>query len=156
MPRATGSIRQPEHPGYPDCSENRKFMLNTAILGIGSNDGQEEHFRSAEKRLRELFPDIRFSDPVYTEPENCPNPALFLNRVAVFRTVLPQMKIEQLLKRTEFLLGRRPENKKQGRIPIDIDLIRWNDCILKPDDLQRTYILDGIRSLLADDGSFRF
>ena len=40
-----------------------------------------------------------------------------------------------------------PDDKNFGIVPIDIDLLQWNELILKPDDLRRYYIIEGIRAL---------
>lgn len=58
-------------------------------------------------------------------------------------------EIKDVLKDIECCIGRKPEDKSCGRVPIDIDLLQWNDQILKAEDLTREYVLDGICSLLA-------
>lgn len=40
-----------------------------------------------------------------------------------------------------------PDDKNFGIVPIDIDLLQWNELIFKPDDLRRDYIIEGIRAL---------
>ena len=73
----------------------------------------------------------------------------FLNRVAVLYSEESPARIKDVLKDIECCIGRKPEDKSCGRVPIDIDLLQWNDQILKAEDLTREYVLDGICSLLA-------
>jgi 2-amino-4-hydroxy-6-hydroxymethyldihydropteridine diphosphokinase len=75
------------------------------------------------------------------------NPALFLNRVAVAFTSEEPDRLVAAFKQTERTLGRTTNGKSEGIIPIDIDLLQWNDLILKPEDLQREYVKAGIRFL---------
>ncbi|HAC21156.1 MAG TPA: hypothetical protein DCF91_03525, partial [Porphyromonadaceae bacterium] len=55
--------------------------------------------------------------------------------------------IKQLTKQIERDLGRNAEQRALGNMPMDIDIVIWNDAILKPDDLKQTYVHDAIRSL---------
>lgn len=101
----------------------------------------------ASSAIELLLPDIRWSEAVFTAPEACSNPALFLNRVGIAHTSLPVADLIRHFKQIERALGRVPENKHQGIIPMDIDLLQWNSELLKPDDMQRGYIKEGIRQL---------
>ncbi|MEG1544915.1 MAG: 2-amino-4-hydroxy-6-hydroxymethyldihydropteridine diphosphokinase [Tannerellaceae bacterium] len=123
--------------------------MNRIVLGLGSNRDSIQNIERATARLRAHFVSIRFSEAVYTEPINCLDPALFLNIVAVAESPDGPEEVRSVLKDIEYALGRRPEDKAAGRILIDIDLLQWNDRILKPDDLEREYIRAGLHSLLA-------
>ena len=103
----------------------------------------------AAEMLRAHFVFIQFSQPVYTESIDCPLSTTFLNRVAVLYSEESPVRIKDVLKDIECCIGRKPEDKSCGRVPIDIDLLQWNDQILKAEDLTREYVLDGICSLLA-------
>ena len=107
-------------------------MLNKIILSLGSNQDQEKNMAEAVRILRNQFVSIAFSNSVYTEPIGLTGSAPFLNRVAVAYTSEQPDEIKHLLKRI---------------VPIDIDLLQWNELILKPDDLRRDYIIEGIRAL---------
>lgn len=126
---------------------------NRAILCLGSNLDKEKNVERAVERLRAHFISIRFAEPVYTESFDCPVPTTFLNQVAMAYSFESAEEIRSRLKEIERALGRRPEDKALGRVPVDIDLLCWNEQVLKPDDLGRDYVLAGIRSLLGDDFS---
>lgn len=120
---------------------------NQIIIALGSNTNPRQNMERASSAIELLLPDIRWSEAVYTAPEACSNPALFLNRVGIAHTSLPVADLIRHFKQIERALGRVPENKHQGIIPMDIDLLQWNDDLLKPDDLQRSYIKAGISQL---------
>ena len=121
---------------------------NRVILCLGSNLDKEKNIERAAARLRARFVSIRFSDPVYTRSIGCPEETWFLNQVAVLYCTETTAEIITILKEIERSLGRKPEDKAVGHVPIDIDLLSWNNRVLKPDDLRRDYIISGIRSLL--------
>lgn len=120
---------------------------NQIIIALGSNTNPRQNMERASSAIELLLPDIRWSEAVYTAPEACSNPALFLNRVGIAHTSLPVADLIRHFKQIERALGRVPENKHQGIIPMDIDLLQWNSELLKPDDLQRSYIKAGISQL---------
>ncbi len=122
---------------------------NRALLCLGSNWDKERNMERAAEMLRAHFVSICFSRPVYTEPVDSPLSAMFLNRIAVLYTEESPERIRDILKDIECRVGRRPEDKSRGSVPIDIDLLRWNDQVLKAEDLTRAYVQVGVRSLLA-------
>lgn len=124
--------------------------MNTAILCLGSNNNKEVNLKKALSLLQSHFPEIRFSSPVYTQPENISNPELFLNQIAILQTPETRLSVNALLKSFETRIGRTSEDKKRHRIPIDIDIIRWNEEILKQEDMLRPFVIDGIKELCSE------
>lgn len=120
---------------------------NRIVLVLGSNQDKENNIKRAADQLRAHFPSIILEKPVLTEPMDCVNPALFLNQVAVATTPFSLEDTNGILKKIECALGRTPLNKMEGNIPIDIDLLIWNDEILKPEDLKRGYIKEALNRL---------
>ncbi|WP_308550373.1 2-amino-4-hydroxy-6-hydroxymethyldihydropteridine diphosphokinase [uncultured Parabacteroides sp.] len=115
-------------------------MRNNVILCLGSNTDCEANLKSAVGLLRGYFGTIRFSEAAYTEPVGLPGSGLFLNQVAVAGTEASQEEVERALKDMEKRLGRMPDSKQKGQIPIDIDLLLWNGTILKPADWEKEYV----------------
>ena len=115
-------------------------MRNNVILCLGSNTDCEANLKSAVGLLRGYFGTIRFSEAAYTEPVGLPGSGLFLNQVAVAGTEAWQEEVERALKDMEKRLGRMPDSKQKGQIPIDIDLLFWNGTILKPADWEKEYV----------------
>lgn len=115
-------------------------MRNQAILCLGSNSDCEANINSADDLLRRYFRSIRFSESVYTEPVGLAGSGPFLNQVALVCTDVSLEEVRLALKTMERQLGRRPESKEMGQIPIDIDLLLWNGEILKPADWEKDYV----------------
>lgn len=129
-------------------------MINKGILVLGSNFRKEEKIEKARKALQSLFPDICFAEAVYTKPVDCNCTENFLNQVAAITTGHSQEQVCCLLKEIECSLGRTPGDKAKCQIPIDIDLVMWNNSILKPADLSREYIHRGIEELETSQATY--
>ena len=123
-------------------------MKQKVIIGLGSNWKSEVHIQQANRLLMDYFEEIHFSEPVYTEPIGMSQSNLFLNQVAIAYTFRPIEEVKTALKLMEKQLGRTPQSKQQGIIPIDIDLLQWDNLLLKSDDLERDYIKNGIESII--------
>lgn len=119
----------------------------TCLVCLGSNYHREENFQLAHQRLLSLFPGICFSEAQETEPMGLQNPALFKNQVGRFHTDRVMNQVIEKLKAIEHEAGRRPEDKAIERVCLDIDLLSYGDCVLKPVDLKRDYIVKGLEEL---------
>lgn len=86
----------------------------------------------ARERLTELFPDVRFGEEKQTPPLKLVNPALFINQLALFSTACNQEEIIRSLKAIECEAGRLPGDKELEKIVLDIDLVQYDQQILKP------------------------
>ena len=49
-------------------------------------------------------------------------------------------EVRSLLKEIEQTNGRTPQSKEEGRIPLDIDLLTYDQQVLKPLDLKKEYV----------------
>ena len=122
-------------------------MQSKVVIGLGSNWNGEEQIKAADKLLKNYFNKISFSEGVYTEPIGMSQSNLFFNQVAIAYTSRSIEEVKIALKSMEKQLGRTPHSKQQGIIPIDIDLLQWNDQIFKPKDLEIAYIRQGIDAI---------
>lgn len=122
-------------------------MIHKVIIGLGSNSNAERNISLTRQILIDIFDNIYFAKPVTTKPINFPNPDLFLNQVGIFKTTLNVQEITSILKQIEQTIGRTPEDKLKHRVTIDADLIQWDDEILKPEDIKRTYIQDALQEI---------
>ena len=100
------------------------------IITLGSNYNQEENIRKAKGRLKELFPNICFSEQKWTEPIGIVSDR-FLNCIATFETSYPQDIIEHYFKQIETELEDSHENHKNGLVRIDIDLIKYGNKTIR-------------------------
>lgn len=105
--------------------------------------------QEAVRQLTAQFPGICLSPLLYTEPVGCVEAAVFLNGVAILETSLTADELTAAFKAIECRLGRKPEDKGRGVVPIDIDLLMWDDFCLRPEEMARTYVRSALLSLLA-------
>ena len=71
----------------------------------------------------------------------------FSNQLAKFSTTLSPDSVHDLFKELERRCGRIPEDKAQGVVKLDIDLLVFDNKILKPEDMEREYIRRGMSVL---------
>ena len=119
--------------------------MSSAFLCLGSNCDASHHMERAATMLCAHFADIRLSPLMETEAIGDPAAPHYLNQVAILHTEELVEEVRAALKQMEWEIGRRPADKASGQMPIDIDLIQWNDQILKPADLERPFV----RELMA-------
>lgn len=114
--------------------------MNTILLSIGSNRYAKTNIDKAKRMLTRLFPGIIFTPPILTEPDDEKYSFLFRNVLAKVDTEMMPEEIIEKIKQTERAVGRSPRDKYLGKVIIDIDLIKYNDEILRPQDYQRDYV----------------
>ena len=122
---------------------------HTCILCLGSNLDAATRLSAARSVLLSHFPDIRFSQEMVTEAIGSGFLSPFHNQVARFTTPLDAESVRKLLKGIEQAQGRLPEDKAQGIVKLDIDLLKYDDCVLKPKDMEREFVLVGMRELFG-------
>ena len=121
--------------------------MHSCLICIGSNYNRKENLLLARRRLTALFPSIRSTGEQETRPLFFRNPALFSNQVARFYTDADAERVVKELKTIEKEAGREKEDKKREKVCLDIDLLVFDNRVLKPEDLKRDYILKGLEEL---------
>lgn len=114
--------------------------MSTILLSIGSNTFAKTNIDKAKRMLSYLYPDIVFSQPILSEPEDDNFKYLFRNILASFRTDMSPEEVIDKIKQTERAVGRTPKDKYLGKVVIDIDLIKYNEDVLRPQELEKEYI----------------
>lgn len=114
--------------------------MSTILLSIGSNIFAKTNIDKAKRMLTHLFPDIVFSQPILTEPDDKKYSFIFRNVLARAETDMSPGEVIDKIKQTERAVGRSPRDKYSGKVIIDIDLIQYNNNILRPGDFQRNYV----------------
>ena len=71
----------------------------------------------------------------------------YLNAVMTASTKLNLDDTIALMKQYEAVCGRTPASKLQGVIPIDIDIVLWNNDVIRPNDFARQYFQRGWQEL---------
>jgi 2-amino-4-hydroxy-6-hydroxymethyldihydropteridine diphosphokinase len=114
---------------------------------MGSNHEREANLCFARERLTALFPNIRFATEEETEPVRLCCSSLFSNQVALFSAEVGEGQVRDALKMIEQAAGRCPADTQVGKICLDIDLLRFDGKVLKPDDWKRAYVAKGLKEL---------
>ena len=120
---------------------------HTCLLCLGSNSNRKIHMEAARKALNDHFPNIRFTEEMTTEAIGDRFLSPFSNQVAKMKTALSIEEIRKILKQIEKENGRLPEDKAHGIVKLDIDLLTFDEVILKPDDMKKDFVITGFSSL---------
>ena len=120
---------------------------HSCLLCLGSNFERELRMDNARKALAKLFPGILFSAEMETEAIGGGVRSPFSNQVAKLETCHSLEQLRSLLKSIEAVNGRCPEDKEQGIVRLDIDILVYDKEILKPADLERDYVQEGLKAL---------
>lgn len=100
----------------------------------------------ARQALTLHFPEIRFGEEMETEAIGSGFLSPFSNQLARFSTLLSAEEVRGILKSIEKESGRLPEDKAQGIVKLDIDLLMYDEQILKPKDLEKDFIRKGLET----------
>ena len=117
------------------------------LLCMGSNTNRFTQLSDARKVLSEAFPDIHFGELMETQAIGSGFHSPFSNQLARFTTTLSSESVHKLFKELERHSGRLPGDKAQGIVKLDIDLLTFDNKVLKPEDMKREYIRRGISLL---------
>ena len=113
---------------------------HACIVCLGSNVDGEIHLQKAYKALERLFFGVKMGKILRTKAVgDIPQPN-YLNQAARFTTNLTSEEVETLLKGIEKENGRKSGDKLKGLVSLDIDLLQYDDKILRPDDLLKDYV----------------
>jgi 2-amino-4-hydroxy-6-hydroxymethyldihydropteridine diphosphokinase len=123
-------------------------MLHRCLFSLGSNYQAVHSLAFARKELAEHFTSLHFSSAETTAPIGMNEGKPFLNQVALGQTEKDVPSIITLLKDIEHRAGRQPEEKALGKVRLDIDLLRYDNDMLRPDDFARSYVQTGLKELL--------
>ena len=126
-------------------------MSNIYIVSIGSNFNAEQNVTEVQILMNEAFTNVLFSNfqwiPAigdhYTQP--------FYNGAVSFESNLTALELKPKLKAMEARLGRTPEQKAQGIVPMDLDIIVCNKEIVHQDYNRFPFVKEAVDSLLKID-----
>lgn len=111
------------------------------IISIASNDQQEQNLSEARRCLGQILSDLHYTDELWTEPYHAKNSSrLYLNQLAYATTTFNAQELNAELKKIEKQMGRTPEQKQQGIVTIDLDLMQHNGQRYHLTDWERPYI----------------
>ena len=114
--------------------------MHKVLLSIGTNTNARFNMEQAIEVLLSYFPNINFTNIIKTKPFGTAYKKPFLNALAYLETEMNKSEVELLLKTIEKDMGRLPSHKREGKVIIDIDLIKWDNEILKPTNFEYSFM----------------
>ena len=118
------------------------------ILSLASNRFQAKNLSRARQCLEEIFSDLRYSREHWTEPVgNAKRRDAYLNQLATGTTTLDEQTLNERLKQMELSFGRTQAKRLLGIVPIDLDILQYDDERRHLLDWQRPYVTELIGDL---------
>ena len=116
--------------------------MHKVLVSLGTNTDARFNLNRAKNILLSYFPTIQFTIDIENQPHGENYKDWFLNTLGYFESHLSKSELISQFKHIEKSMGRSDQDKDEGKVIIDIDLIRWNNEVLKPDDFKRSFVLD--------------
>jgi 2-amino-4-hydroxy-6-hydroxymethyldihydropteridine diphosphokinase len=107
--------------------------MNTVIIMLGSNSQAETNITLTTKKLAAFFDIVAQSSLIITEPFGYHYVNDFHNIALKLLSDKTAEETRLVFKQIEREMGRTPGSKKEGIIPIDIDMIFWNQTLVHND-----------------------
>lgn len=114
--------------------------MHSVLISLASNNEQEKNLSEARKALTQVLISPDYTPAVWTEPYGKKEGALYLNQLVSAQTDLDNDELNGRLKDIEKTQGRDDEARRQGLVPIDLDLLLYDQQRLHLRDWQRPYI----------------
>ena len=121
--------------------------MNTAIIMLGSNTNAKRNMEHTFRKLLVFFEIINKSVQVDTEPVGADSVPDFNNIALKISTNKPREETVAIFKQIEREAGRKADSKLTGIIPIDIDLIFWNDVQVHDDYNRFEYVQNCVNEI---------
>ena len=122
-------------------------MLHRYIICLGSNFQAGEHLAAARKMIAVLAGDVVWGDTLTTAAEPARDNVNYQNCAALLTSEKEIEEVKALFKDMERQAGRTPESKQLGIIPLDIDILTYDNQVIKAEDLRKKYVQLILRSL---------
>jgi len=123
-------------------------MINTVIIGIGSNLDAELNIQKMLSILKGKVVVLKISSFIKTKPIGIENQPDFTNGAVKIETNLHLEELTLLLKSIEDEMGRDRTIPKFGQRNIDLDIIVWNSEIVDEDYYTRDFLQKNVAELL--------
>jgi 2-amino-4-hydroxy-6-hydroxymethyldihydropteridine diphosphokinase len=107
--------------------------MNTALIMIGSNYNAETNMELAKEKLSEYFEIVSQSSTLMTKAVGKKYKGDFRNEALSILSDDTSEGTRAMFKQIEKDMGRTHESKAKGEVPIDIDLIFWNEYLVHED-----------------------
>lgn len=124
-------------------------MSVRVVFSIGSNCGaKESNVRDAIETLRARLGTVVASH-IYETPDAGGSSVRYFNAVVAADCMMTFAECENLCKRMEILAGRDAFARERGEVPLDVDIVVWDESILKPWDFRQKFFTIGYARIQA-------
>lgn len=122
-------------------------MKHTAVISLGSNlPCAADIVADAVRRLTAVAA-VQSSSGLFTNPDDTGRGPDYTNVVLRLDTDLSADGLREFARGLEAAAGRTPESKHLGLMPLDIDIVIWDDTTVSPADRYRQYFVHGLARL---------
>ncbi len=90
---------------------------------------------------------LRASSRIYETPEIHGRDITYMNAVASLETSMELDELITLFKAYELSSGRDQLCRIEDKVPIDIDVVMWNDDVIRPKDFSSSFFALGFSDL---------
>lgn len=117
------------------------------ILSVGSNSGDRQSQVSAGAEwLKTLLSDTHISS-IYSTGDCHGGSRDYYNAVVKGMTSIDINALDNLCKEYEVSHGRTPEARRKGDVPIDIDIVVFNNQTIRSNDFRRDFFQIGYQQI---------
>lgn len=128
--------------------------MNHALISLAANDEKKETTIAHALRLIESYCVILNQTPVYrSKAAGESQQPSYANALLQVETDQEYEELRRRFKSLEHDAGRTPASKERGIIPLDIDIISWNETLLKNKDMEYDYMKKGLHLLAENNNS---
>ena len=117
----------------------KQEKFSTVILSIGSNYRAENNIKYALSCLNSVLNNIKCSRLIRTKPIGIVSD-MFMNQLVCGTCDISRNKLHDIIKKIEYDCGRNDEEKKSGRVRMDIDVLEFNGEREHEQDWEREYV----------------
>ena len=123
-------------------------MTHQVIISLAANRFQKSNLFKARRCLEEILSDIKFTDEQWTEPvgKGCRRDT-YLNQLAKGTTEMDEASLNEHLKQIERSFGRNDAKRRLGIVPIDLDILEFDNERRHLTDWGRPYVIQLINKL---------
>ena len=88
---------------------------------------------------------------IYESPDFLGSGSPYCNVVLEIETPKCETELEVMFKDYEFRAGRTSQRRERGEVPVDIDIVIWDDRIRRPLDFNSAYFRKGFSQICNSD-----
>ena len=114
--------------------------MHQVIISLSTNRYQKVNLSRARRCLEEILSNVRFTSEQWTEPVNTSRRDTYLNQLVSGSTPLDEESLNQQLKQIETGFGRTEAKRRLGIVPIDLDILQFDEERRHQRDWERRYV----------------